>query len=106
MMRFSVPRLGEFLGLRRNVVILLVTIIVVATGEETWMRFAPKYLEALGASLFLIGLFDALKTLLGAVYAYPGGVIVDRWGHRPALMFFTALSLAGYAVVLLIPHRA
>ena len=26
---------------------------------------------------FVIGLYDALRTLLGAVYAYPGGVLVD-----------------------------
>ncbi len=70
------------------------------------MRFVPKYLEALGASVFLIGLYDALKTLLGAVYAYPGGVLTDRWGQRRALLVFTVASLAGYAVVLLVPHRA
>jgi MFS family permease len=49
-------------------------------------------------------LFDALRTLLGAVYAYPGGVLVDRWGHRRALVTFNLLSIAGYAVVLVVPH--
>jgi len=73
-------------------------------GEETWMRFVPKYLEALGAAAAIIGLYDALKTLLAAVYAYPGGVIVDRWGHRRGLVTFTALSIAGYALVLSVRH--
>lgn len=41
--------LAEFLGLRRNIVALLVAIVVIGMGEEVWMRFAPKYLQALGA---------------------------------------------------------
>ena len=102
-MRAGARGLVEFLGLRRNVTLLLAAILLIGTGEELWMRFVPKYLEALGASVFLIGLYDALKTLLGAVYAYPGGVLTDRWGQRRALLVFTVASLAGYAVVLLVP---
>jgi predicted MFS family arabinose efflux permease len=96
--------LAEALGLKRNLVLLLVAIVLIGTGEETWMRFVPKYLQALGAGVFVIGLFDALKTLIGAVYAWPGGVLSDRWGHRRALMFFNVLSVAGYAIVTLVPH--
>src|SRR5713101_6251613 len=97
---------AQFLGLKRNLVLLLLAIVVIGAGEETWMRFVPKYLESLGASALIIGLFDALKTLLGAIYAYPGGVLVDRWGHSRALVSFTILSIAGYALVLAIPHWA
>jgi len=94
----------EFLGLKRNLVLLLAAIIAIGAGEETWMRFVPKYLESLGAAVLVIGLYDGLKTLLGALYAYPGGVLVDRWGHRKALVVFTAISICGYALVLAIPH--
>lgn len=94
----------EFFGLRRNLVWLLVAILAIGTGEETWMRFVPKYLESLGAAALIIGLYDGLKTLLGAIYSYPGGVVVDRWGHRTALVAFTAISIAGYALVALIPR--
>src|SRR6266436_6723416 len=97
-------QLGRFLGFERNLGLFLGAVILIGAGEETWMRFVPKYLEALGASSVIIGLYDALKTLLGAVYAYPGGVAVERRGHRRALVLFTALSMAGYAVVLFIPH--
>ena len=96
--------LADFFGLKRNLVILLVVIFVIGTGEELWMRFVPKYLQALGAGVFVIGLYDALRTLLGAVYAYPGGVLVDLWGHRRAFLAFNILSIIGYAVVLLVPH--
>src|SRR5204862_6495575 len=73
-------------------------------GEELWMRFVPKYLQTVGATVFVIGLYDALRTLLGAIYAYPGGVFVDRWGHRRAFIIFNVVSIVGYALVLLIPH--
>jgi MFS family permease len=97
-------RTSDFFGLKRNLVVLLVATFVIGAGEELWMRFVPKYLEALGATVFIIGLFDALRTLLGAVYAYPGGVLVDRWGHRRAFLAFNILSIAGYSLVLLVPH--
>jgi MFS family permease len=97
-------RAAEFFGLKRNLVVLLVATFVIGAGEELWVRFLPKYLQALGATVFVIGLFDALRTLLGAIYAYPGGVLVDRWGHRRAFLAFNLLSIAGYSVVLLVPH--
>jgi len=103
-MERSARGLREFFGLRRNLVLLLIAIVAIGAGEETWMRFVPKYLESLGAAALVIGLYDGLKTLLGAVYAYPGGIAVDRWGHRRALVAFTALSIAGYVLVLLIPR--
>jgi len=78
--------------------------VLAGTGEKLWLGFAPKYLQTLGASILVIGLFDALQTLLGAVYAYPGGWLTDRWGQRRSLMLFSALSLAGYTLVLVWHH--
>lgn len=97
-------RLANFFGLKRNLVILLIAIFVIGTGEELWMRFVPKYLKTLGASILIIGVYDWIRTLLGAVYAYPGGIAVDRWGHRRAFLTFNIVSIIGYALVLIIPH--
>src|SRR5881396_3500947 len=99
-------RLADFFGLKRNLVILLIAIFVIGAGEELWMRFVPKYLLAVGATVFVIGLYDALRTLVGAIYAYPGGVLVDIWGHRRAFIIFNVVSIAGYALVLLVPNWA
>ena len=99
-------RLADFFGLKRNLVILLIAIFVIGAGEELWMRFVPKYLQAVGATVFVIGLYDALRTLLGAIYAYPGGVLVDIWGHRRAFIIFNLVSVVGYVLVLLVPHWA
>src|SRR5262245_22963764 len=95
---------AEFLALRRNTALLLVALVLAGTGEKLWLGFAPKYLQYLGAGIFIIGLFDALQTLLGAVYAYPGGWLTDSLGQRRALMLFSALSLAGYVLVLVWQH--
>ena len=100
----ALKSVAAFFGLKRNLVILLIAIFVIGAGEELWMRFLPKYLQALGATIFVIGLYDALRTSLGAVYAYPGGVIVDHWGHRRAFIIFNVISIAGYSLVLLIPN--
>jgi len=100
----ALARFANFFGLKRNLIILLLAILVIGAGEELWMRFIPKYLKELGAAVFVIGLYDALRTLLGAVYAYPGGVIVDRWGHRRAFLIFNIISIVGYALILLVPH--
>ena len=97
-------RVAEFFALKRNLVVLLIAIFVIGAGEELWMRFVPKYLQALGATVFVIGLYDALRTLLGAIYAYPGGLLVDLWGHRRGFIIFNVVSIVGYAVVLLVPH--
>jgi MFS family permease len=96
--------IAEFLALRRNTSLLLVALVLAGTGEKLWLGFAPKYLQTLGASILIIGLFDALQTLLGALYAYPGGWLTDRWGQRRSLMLFSALSLAGYTLVLVWHH--
>ena len=97
-------RLADFFALKRNLLILLVAMFVIGAGEELWMRFVPKYLQAVGATVFVIGLYDALRTLLGAIYAYPGGLFVDVWGHRRAFLAFNLISILGYALVLFIPH--
>lgn len=93
-----------FLALRRNTALLLVALVLAGTGERLWLGFAPKYLETLGATVLIIGLFDALQTLLGAIYAYPGGWLTDHWGQRRSLLLFNGLSLAGYVLVLVWQH--
>src|SRR5439155_17785261 len=98
------PAIARFLALRRYSSLLLGALVLALTGERLWLGFAPKYLESLGAGILVIGLFDALQTLLGALYAYPGGWLTDRYGQRRSLLFFNALSLAGYILVLLWQH--
>lgn len=95
--------LREFLGLRRNILVLLGAILTLGLGQELWIRFMPNYLHALGASALAIGLYGTLKDLLDAIYNYPGGLLTDRWGQRRALVFFNLLTAIGFAIYLVSP---
>ena len=97
----SLDKISEFLALRRNTSLLLVALVLAGTGEKLWLGFAPKYIETLGGGILIIGLFDALQTFLGAIYAYPGGWLTDHWGQRRSLLLFSLISIAGYILVLL-----
>ena len=96
-------KISEFLALRRNTSLLLVALVLAGTGEKLWLGFAPKYIETLGGGILVIGLFDALQTFLGAIYAYPGGWLTDHWGQRKSLLLFSVISIAGYLLVLFWP---
>ena len=100
-------KISEFLALRRNTSLLLVALVLAGTGEKLWLGFAPKYIEVLAHGvlsaaqiILVIGIFDALQTFLGAIYAYPGGWLTDHWGQRKSLLLFSLISIAGYILVL------
>src|SRR6476620_10402966 len=95
---------ANFLALRRNTSLLLIALVLAGTGERLWLVFAPKYLQTLGAGVLIIGSFDALQTLLGAIYAFPGGWLTDTLGQRRSPKLFTLISVCGYALVLVWHH--
>ena len=91
-------RLTDYLSLERNVSIASAAVFLLGLGEELWKKFLPKYLEALGASTPIIGLFGTAEDFFDAVYQYPGGWIADRLGRRRAFLIFITLASAGYVV--------
>ena len=96
-------KLVDYLSLERNVSLASAGVFILGLGEELWKKFLPKYLEALGGSAAVVGLFGTAEDFLDAVYQYPGGWIADRFGRRRAFLFFVALAAAGYVVYLLSP---
>lgn len=96
-------RLGDYLGLERNVVAASSAVFLLGMGEELWKKFLPKYLESLGAGVFAIGLFGTAKDFLDAVYQYPGGWLADHLGRRAAFLIFIALASFGYLIYLFSP---
>src|SRR5688572_4930853 len=96
-------RVSDYLGLERNVSLASAAVFILGFGEELWKKFLPKYLEALGASTPIIGLFGTAENLFDALYQYPGGWIADRAGRRRAFLIFIILASAGYLVYLLSP---
>jgi MFS family permease len=89
---------GGPLGVGRNVIAASAAVFVVGLGEELWKKFLPKYLESLGASVAVVGLFGTAEDFLDAIYQYPGGWMADHWGRRRALLTFLAAAVAGYVV--------
>jgi MFS family permease len=96
-------RLADYLSLERNVSFASAAIFILGLGEELWKKFLPKYLEALGASTGVIGLFGTAEDFFDAIYQYPGGWLADRLGRRRAFLIFAALATAGYFVYLFSP---
>src|SRR6266851_3540411 len=91
----------DYLSLERNVAIASAAVFLLGFGEELWKKFLPKYLEALGASTPIIGLFGTAEDFFDAVYQYPGGWISDHLGRQRAFLFFLFLACIGYLVYLL-----
>lgn len=94
---------ADFLSLERNVTAASSAVFLLGLGEELWKKFLPKYLEALGASTPVIGLFGTAEDFFDAVYQYPGGWIADRFGRRRAFLIFVALAAVGYLIYLFSP---
>jgi MFS family permease len=91
-------RLADFLSLEANVSIASAAVFLLGLGEELWKKFLPKYLEALGASTPVIGLFGTVEDFFDAIYQYPGGWLADRLGRRRAFLIFVGLASAGYVI--------
>jgi MFS family permease len=96
-------KLVDYLSLERNVSLASAAVFILGLGEELWKKFLPKYLEALGASTGIIGLFGTAQDFFDAVYQYPGGWIADRVGRRRAFLIFVVLASAGYVIYVLSP---
>jgi MFS family permease len=94
----------EFLGLRKNMLVLLTMVILVGLGEKMAERFLPLYLVALGGGTLSVGLLNGMDNLLSALYSYPGGYASDRWGYKRALVLFNLIAMLGYLVVILFPY--
>ncbi len=96
-------RISDFLSLERNVSIASAAVFILGLGEELWKKFLPKYLESLGASTPVIGLFGTAETFFDAVYQYSGGWLADRLGRRRAFLIFVTLAAIGYVIYLFSP---
>jgi MFS family permease len=76
--------------------ILSLSTLGLALGEELWLAYLPKYLVGLGASSLVVGAFASLRDFLDGAYQYPGGWLTDHLGRKRALMIFTAAAICGY----------
>jgi len=94
----------DFLGLKRNLLVLLTMVVLVGLGEKMAERFLPLYLVAFGGGAFSIGLLNGMDNLLSALYSYPGGYASDRLGYKRALILFNLMAMLGYLIVIIFPY--
>jgi len=97
----ALSKTKQYLGLKRNIVLVLGLTVLMYTGEKLWERFIPKYLDGLGASILIIGAFGFLQNFLGAVWALPGGYISDHLGNRKAFLVFSIMAIFGYTIAII-----
>jgi MFS family permease len=93
----------NFLGLRRSIAGVLITVILVGMGEKMAERFLPLYIIALGGSTIAVGLLNGMDNLLSALYSFPGGYLSDRLGYKKALLIFNLIAMLGFLIVILFP---
>src|SRR5262249_57331764 len=86
-------KLKDYLGIERNVVAASGAVFLLGPGEELWKKFLPKYLESLGATVAVVGLFGTAEDFFDAMYQYPGGWLADYWGRRRAFLTFLAAAV-------------
>ncbi|MFA9416515.1 MFS transporter [Natrinema sp. HArc-T2] len=96
----------QFFALERDVLVLSLAMFAFSLGFQMTSRYMAEYMSALGASVFVIGLFGTFGNVISAVYPYPGGAISDLIGSRYALTAFGFCSTLGFAVWLVAPALA
>jgi MFS family permease len=91
------------LAIDRSLVAMLSMVVLVGMGERLAERFLPLYLVALGGGALSVGLLNGLDNLLSALYSLLGGQVASRIGIKRSLLWFNALAIAGFTVVVAIP---
>ena len=97
-------KVGDYLSLERNVSIAAGAVFILGLGEELWKKFVPKYLEALGASTPIVGLYGTAQDFFDAVYQYPGGWLADYLGRRRAFLILWRWPRLGISSTYLVLH--
>lgn len=91
----------SYLGLKRNVAVILTLTIIMIMSERLWERFLPKYLETIGASYLVLGALGFLTNFIGAFWALNGGYVFDKFGPRKSFVIFNILAICGYIIAIL-----
>jgi MFS family permease len=102
-LRRYILRLRSFLGLERNIIVMMVAGILQGLGLALWSGYMPKFLQALGAGGVVIGTFGTIGSLLWVVFPYVGGVLSDRLGRTRVLVLGGLLAAAGYVNYMVAP---
>jgi len=93
--------LGVLKSLDRDSWILLSTRALRSFSASILSVSLAIYLSKLGASSLTLGLLFTGTSLFAAVRSLPEGVVADRWGRKPVLLFTGVIMAAGGLVYVL-----
>jgi MFS family permease len=96
-------RVKEFLGIRKNIGVITLASVLRSAGHDFFHPFRPKFYQALGASIPVIGAFNSLEECLEAFSMMLGGYFSDRRGRKFVLLLFGFLAITSYALFALSP---
>lgn len=93
----------DFLGLERNVLVMVLAASLQGIGTALWAGYVVKVLDTLGAAGWMIGAYGATGSIMAAVAPYPAGLLSDRLGRGRVLIVASSVALAGFCVYLVAP---
>jgi len=102
-LRRYVLRARSFLGLERNIVVMMAAGLLQGFGLALWSGYFPRFLQELGARGIVIGAFGTIGALLWIPLPYVGGVLSDRLGRAQTMVLAGLLAAAGYMVYMVAP---
>ncbi len=93
----------SFLGLSRDNVLILVSMLLWGSGEGLWFYVQPLYIKSLGADPLEIGLVMSLGPVLMVLGLLPVGSLADRYGRKRVML--SGSSMGVLSVLLLAAAR-
>jgi MFS family permease len=89
----------SFLGLSRDNLLVLVSMLLWGSGEGLWYYVQPLYIKSLGADSLEIGLVMSLGPVLMVLGFLPVGILADRCGRKKVMVGGSLMGV--FAVVVL-----
>lgn len=79
--------------MKRDFVLVMMSLVIWGIGEGTFMYFQPLYLEELGASPIIIGSILGAVGLAMTLFHIPAGFLADRIGRRQMMWAAWAMGV-------------
>ncbi len=76
----------SLLGLGRDNLLILVSMLLWGSGEGLWYYVQPLYIKSLGADSLEIGLVMSLGPVLMVLGFVPVGIVADRYGRKRVML--------------------
>jgi len=89
----------SWLGLSRDNLLVMLSMLFWGAGEGLWFYMQPLYIKSLGADSLEIGFVLSVAPVLMVLILIPSGILADRYGRKKMMM---GGSMMGTVAVLLL----